>query len=256
MAWNLRDDEVRATITSGVAPPADPETMLADDTWANIFSMWCTDMGHGTGDYTASAIFALWRDLTYRTEWETVKANYLDEGGAYALEWPDNVRLRFDQLANGMSDDPAGAFGEMWAAALEKLEPYMEAFRGDINDLQSETASEPVATGIAWEDIDRDLVDSINQVTLKELPDAEGLNSFLQYWQLGDLVLLGDNHPAQYLAYVKAHGGGEGQIYMNSKGGFASRGEIIVQGYGSHYEHSDDFKAAIRRFSQKKLNMQ
>lgn len=255
MGWNLQDQDVLNTITSGLAPPGDIESLLADDSWANIFSMWATDMGYGGGDYTASTLFALWRDYRYGTDWQTVKATYVDAGGPSAMAWPDSVIQRFDRVVNGMEDDATGAMQELWAAAIEKFDPYVQAFLADINDLQSATPSEPTTVELTLADINRDVVDSINRETLKSIDAASGVDSFVQYWQLGDLVLLGDSHPAQYVAYVQSHGGGSGQIYMSSKGGFASRGELLVQGHGSYYEHSDDFKAAIRRFSQKKLKM-
>lgn len=253
MTWNLTDDDTLAALTSTVAPPGDLESLLGDEWWAGVLSMWSTDYGFVSGDYTPSHLFQLWTHVRYSQPWQQVEETFVDADGPMALPWPEGVKQRFARLANGMDDDPSGAMQDLWYVASEWFDGYLPFFFADIAEIQASAVSEPVAVGLTLDSIDRSMVDAINQAALKSLPDAEGVDSFLPYWQLGDLVLLGDDHPSQYLQYVQENGGGEGQIYMNSKGGFASRGELLVQGHGSHHEHSDDFKTAIRRFSQKKL---
>jgi hypothetical protein len=183
-----------------------------------------------------------------------VQATYVDGGGAAAMAWPASVTDRFARLAAGMEDDGSGALGELWGAAVEKFDDYVPLFLADVNELQSATPSQPTQVELTRSMIDQGIVDSINQAALKSLEGAGGAASFIQYVQVDDLVLIGDDHPPAYTEWVMGHAGGAGQTYMNSKGGLMSRGELLVQGYGSYHEHSDNFKAAIRRFSQKKLS--
>lgn len=251
MSWELQDDEVRKTITEGVAPPSRAEDLLENDSWAGIFSMWATDLGFKHGDYTASRIYEFWRDYRYGTDFATMREKYLAPGNPYGIEWPQNVLDRFERVDAGM-EDPAGALAEMRNAAIEKLEPYLSAFGDDIHAIQSTAASEPTGIELTRDRIDQSLVDSINQDALKNAPAAEGLDSFVEFWMRGDLLLIGENHPGAYLDFVK-NGGVRGRLYMNSKGGAFSRGEILVQGISS--SEYDAFKTAIRRFSQKKVTL-
>lgn len=250
MSWDLHDEDVRRTLTEGLAPPSNVNDLFADDMWANVFSLWATDLGFQRGDYTASHLFDLWKDHRSNVGYETIRDKYVAPGNPYDLQWPPAVTDRFERTDAGM-DDQSGTLAELWNAAVERLDPYQGTFRRDIEEIQSSAASEPVPMALTRDRIDQQVVDSINQSALKSLPEAGGMDSFVEFWMKGDLLLIGEDHPAGYLAFAR-DGGTQGQIYMNAKGGVFSRGELLVQGVGGG--NQDSFKEALRRFSQKKVS--
>lgn len=250
MSWDLTDDELRKGVTATVAPPSTVDDLLGDDMWANVFSVWATDLGFQRGDYTASHLFELWTDQRHHAGYDAIRDKYVASGNAYGLDWPSSVVDRFERVDAGM-DDQSAALAELGGATVEKLDPYVTAFQADIREIQSSEGSDPQAVGLTRDRIDQAVVDKVNQAALKSLPEAGGVDSFVQFWINRDLLLIGDEHPAAYLDFAK-NGGQHGQMYMNAKGGAFSRGTLIVQGISS--TNQDAVKAAVRRFSQKKLD--
>jgi hypothetical protein len=260
MVWNLKDDEMRDAITAATAPPRDPEAIFANDFWANAYSVWSTDRGFATGDYAASLLHRVWIDLTHGASGESIRSEYVDPASPSALPWPSSARDRFERVAAGMEDDYSGALGETRAATIEMLGPPVDAFLADVGALQAERASEPTRVELTRDRIDMGVIDATNQAALKSLPEAEGSDSFATFVLAGDVVLIGDDHPSPYYAYVEAKGATKGQIYMNKKGSAFSAGELraalvsnlpISQEAGRSAE--DALEEAIGRVSKKKV---
>lgn len=95
-----------------------------------------------------------------------------------------------------------------------------------------------------------EIVDSINQVALKDLPVGFSLN----FWQIQDLVVLQgpmSDEAQPYLKWAREHAdsGRAGMITMKEKGGAFSAGSISVSGATDR----EAFKAAIARVSKKKV---
>lgn len=230
MVWELKDEELLDRVAATTAPPSSVETLLGDELWSNAFSMWATDLGFQRGDYKASHLHHLWADLSYGTPGETIRAQYVDENGPTALPWQTSVVERFERVANGMDSDFSGALTELRHATIEALEPYVSQFRDDILGIQSQHVSEPTPVPVKMTRPDMSTVDSINQATLKDLPEfgKDRESSTVKFYANGSAVLIGDNHPASYYEYLKATGHTIGTVRMMKRGGAFSPGRVEV----------------------------
>lgn len=251
MTWDLKDEDMRASIISAVAPPSVLTDLLANDMWASTFSVWATEQGWAKGVYEPSRLFELWRDYRGGTAWETVRDKYVVDGNPMSLEWPSAVKDAFGRAATGESE-PRAALAQLWGYSAERLERYVTEFLADIKEIQSSAASEPTVVAFSREGIDQAMVDRVNGANVKDLQPKQLVNG----WLKGDLLLLGEGHPASYLAYAK-DGGVEVQVWMWDKGGAFGRGELRWTSVtGNTLIDSDQLAgigAAVARFSQKKL---
>jgi len=230
MAWQLTDDDWLARIAAETAPPRDVPSVLSSELWANAFSMWATDQGYTTGDYTASALYRTWVDVRYGTAGETVYAQHLDPASGTPVAWPASVLERFARVANGMDSDYSGALAEAQHALEEMLQPYVDQFCADVLEIQSRNVSEPTPTATKP---DVGVVDGINQTVLKELPEfrsekANLIESQVRFYATPDLVLIGDSHPASYYDYLTARGYTIGTVTMMRRGSGFSPGRVEV----------------------------
>jgi hypothetical protein len=102
--------------------------------------------------------------------------------------------------------------------------------------------------------IDTAKVATINQQVmkaLKEPPDSKSKGDSVDFWQAGEYVLLGDTHDPRYYKLLQQEANYcKGSLTMAEKGGAFGPGKIEV--FGSR--DPDDFKAAIRDFSKKKIS--
>jgi hypothetical protein len=230
MGWKLKDDELLDRVAAATAPPGDLETLLADELWSNVFSIWATDLGFEGGDYNASRLHHLWADLSYGTAPDTIRAQYVDPGGASALPWPASVLERFERADNGMDSDYNGAVTELRHATIEALEPYASKFRDDIKGVQSEHLSQPTLVDVKLTQPDMGLVDRVNQATLKDLPEynSDHTGATVKWFANSQVVLIGDNHPASYYQYLKATGHTEGWLMMMKRGSAFKPGRVEV----------------------------
>lgn len=230
MVWELKDEDLLGRVAATTAPPSSVDTLLGDELWSNVFSMWATDLGYQRGDYKASLLHHLWADLNYGTPGETIRAQYVDPNGPSALPWQTSVQERFERVANGMDSDFGGALAELRNATIEALEPYVSQFRGDILELQSQHVSEPTPVPVKMIRPDMSTVDSINQTTLKDLPEFSKNQggSTVKFYANSSAVLIGDNHPASYYEYLKATGHTIGTVRMMKRGGAFSPGRVEV----------------------------
>ena len=247
MTWNLTDDDVRKSITDTVAPPSEPADLFADDMWGDIFSRWATDNGFSNGNYDGSHFFDLWRDFHYGTGYEAMRDKYVADGNEYQLEWPYAVNDRFDRADAGM-DDQAATLTELWNAAVEKFEPCLTEFFNDINEIQSEAASDPVVQPMK---IDYDMIDRVNGANVKALKEGQYVMGYL--WNT--LLVLGDGHPDSLMDYVKS-GGVKVRVYMHKKAGPFGPGELrwaSVMDRPVPYDETEGIYEAVARFSEKKL---
>lgn len=232
MAWDLKDDDLLKRIADTTAPPSDLPTILSEELWANAFSMWATDLGYQRGDYAASNLQRVWRDLEYNTSGETIYNQYVDPAGGSGIQWPPSVPERFERVANGMDSDYSGALAETRAATTEMLERYVPLFRDDIHEIQSMNVSEPTPVTINLPKIDMAMVDRINQAALKDLPEFKSTQNLpasqVKFYANTGAVLIGDNHAASYYEYMDAVGHTFGTITMMKRGGAFGPGRLEV----------------------------
>jgi hypothetical protein len=230
MEWDLKDEDLLSRIAATSAPPSDLQAILSDELWANAFSMWATDLGFNQGDYNVGNLYHVWRDLSYGAPGETVYAQYVDPSGPSALQWPSNVVERFERVANGMDSDYSGALAELRYATIETLEPYASQFRDDIHSLQSQHVSEPTLVDVKLSPPDLGMVDGINQMELKDLPEfgKDAAGSKVKVYANTEVVLIGDNHPGSAYEYLNATGHTVGTIVMMKRGGAFSAGRVEV----------------------------
>ena len=233
MAWDLTDQEWLTRIAAETAPPADVETLLSDELWANAFSMWASDLGFTHGDYRASALHRAWVDLAYGTSGETVYEQHIGPPSGTSVQWPEGLLERFARAANGMDGDYSGALDETRRVVTEMLEAYVSLFGADVHALQSANVSEPTPVATKFIKPDVGAVDRINQAVLKDLPEfrSEKANledSRVRFYATSDLVLIGDSHPASYYDYLTAVGYTIGTITMMRRGSGFNPGRVEV----------------------------
>ncbi|HET6915616.1 MAG TPA: hypothetical protein VFH56_05950 [Acidimicrobiales bacterium] len=233
MAWDLKDDDLLKRIADTTAPPSDLRTILSEELWANAFSMWATDLGYQRGDYGASNLQRVWRDLEYNTSGEQIYNQYVDPAGGSGIQWPSSVPERFERVANGMDSDYSGALAETRAATTEMLERYVTPFRDDIHEIQSANVSEPTPVAVNLTKPDMSVVDRINQAELKDLPEmrSSGANlseAQVKFYANTAAVLIGDNHAASYYEYMDTVGHTFGTVTMIKRGGAFGPGKVEV----------------------------
>lgn len=258
MAWELKDEELLSRMTATTAPPGDPQAILSDELWANAFSMWATDLGFNQGDYRASNLHQLWRDLSYGTPGETVYLQYVEPSGQSALQWSSNVVERFERVANGIDSDYSGALTELQHATLEALEPYASQFCHDVHSVQSQHVSDPTPVDVKLAPPDLGTVDRINQMELKDMPEfnKDPAGGTVRFYANTEVVLIGDNHPGSAYEYLNATGHTIGTVMMMKRGGAFSPGRVEVglleiinpggQSYGDRPPPSqDDIRRAV-----------
>jgi hypothetical protein len=258
MAWELQDEEWLARIAAETAPPEDVQSVLSAELWANAFSMWATDFGYATGDYTAGTLHRVWVDLDYGTAGETVFAQYIDPLSGTMIQWPASLVDRFARVANGMDSDYSGALGETRRVASEMLQPYVARFCADVHELQSHNVSEPTHAATKP---DMGVVDGINQAVLKDLPEyrsdkANLTESQVRFYASPDVVLVGDSHPASYYDYLTGVGYTIGTITMMRRGSGFNPGRVevgileVIRAGGDSYGNlvppdQDDIRKAV-----------
>ena len=232
MAWDLKDDDLLKRIAERTEPPSDLRAILSDEVWANAFSMWATDLGYQRGDYAASNLHRVWRDLEYNTPGETIYNQYVDPSSGSGIQWPTSVLDRFERVSNGMDSDYSGALAETRAATTEMLERYVTPFRDDIQAVQSEHVSEPTPVAINLTKPDMGTIDRVNQMALKDLPEFRNSQNLpasqVKWYATSETVLIGDNHPASYYEYLDATGHHVGTITMMKRGGAFGAGRVEV----------------------------
>jgi hypothetical protein len=93
--------------------------------------------------------------------------------------------------------------------------------------------------------LDPSRITELNTVTLKAAQPGEEI----EFWQAGDLVLLGRRHPDSVINELVNRGAFTGTVVVTRRGSGLDPGEIVV--WGSHDEKG--FKKAIRKISNKQV---
>jgi hypothetical protein len=189
----------------------------------------------------------MWKDVRYGTPWRDIRDKYVVSGNPCGLDWPGIVTDRFDKLDAG-EDDSTSTLTELMSVADLEIDPYLRTFLADILEIQTTGASDAESEALTRARIDMAAVDSVNEVTQKNLLEGDDVDFLI----LGDLLLIGYNHNKAYIEYAKAQGAEKGNLVMTEKGDgtIFHRGEVTVKISSGNF---DNVKAGIKRFSKKKV---
>jgi hypothetical protein len=235
--WENLDAQSRAFIETAEAPKDDVWWITADPNWGVLFSNWL-----GASGYAQEAAIGAFLVQGVNADCETLWGRYGDAGSG-VVDWASHtpeVHAKL-QAAEQSGDFSPGLLGEWTYAAVDVVTPYVVPFIDEVNRIRG--GSEAT---FSYDDIDWGFVQQLNQYLLKNL-DAGGS---MQYLQLGQAVLFdGEGTPPTYRQAMIDAGASEGQVYVDARGGLASRGKISV----TRSPDEAAFKAAIREFSNKQI---
>ena len=223
------------------SPPGDVQSALADPGWAEAIAAWIID------DYylqIQDPDLDNWGMFIQRWHQGTSLADLYAEFGQrdarHEVEWDIRLQSLFLTTVNGL-DPEDETRQQLWDAVVARIEPHYPVFVEDVASVA--TVSEPQEV-VQTPSIDWDYIDQLNEINLKNA--AAGVQ--LDFVQRGEVVLIGSGWPDYYTNW--AQGGGQwGNITVQSRGGFASTGEIEVTGA----QDQAAFKETLRRFSKKKV---
>jgi hypothetical protein len=268
MTWTVDTTELDLISQAG-EPPQDPNLMLQDQKWSAIFHLWAKNKV-AAGDQQPMCLYQLESCLVQTLTLDEYYPLFFDDGAQYPIQMPVGLKIKAKMVVEDRSDDSEDTVKkELKDNVVEQLWRYYGDFFKDVKAKQQEAVSkvddaapsvpQPVKTTVSTPKvvpltrarIDQVVVDKTNEVALKDLqPDSQPI-TFLMF---DDLLLIGDNHPEAYVEFAKKNGGNKGRLAMKSKGGAFSTGEILVQRVSGVDEAK--LKAAIKRFSQKKVTFQ
>jgi hypothetical protein len=253
MAWTVTDVATVVSLREAGEPPTDLGTFFADPTWYWAWQLWAGEQAQDGDDvpWNAGAFLAA---LASGDAVADTAATFVGDGAPNRVQLPVGLEIRVDRLLRGEPDEDADALRDsVWDAVSNTVFGYLGAFVADLREVQANTQLEAQqdveGSGITRDHVVESEVDERNQYFLKDLDEGTSIG----FCQSGDLVLIGQGHHPLYYAWVRSQPDAtEGSITMEEKGSGFSTGSISVTGYGD----PDAFKAAIRRFSKKKIDFQ
>jgi hypothetical protein len=241
MPWNA--DQESLQFLAGAGQPPDIASIMGDPMWAQTFYRWADDHSLQVQDIDLQSYAEF---VAFSHQGWTITQLYerfgARDGFSRIDRWGAELLSDFGFAAHD-GQDTVNAMPRLWENATEYLAQYRDAFAADV-DANVGVSDPTMADHIDPNDFDQSVIDGVNEYNLKNL-DEGGVISF---FQARDLVLIGDGFPMEYVRYA-ANAGTGGTITMESRGSFGSTGEILVEGSSD----PDSFKAAVRRFSKKKI---
>lgn len=119
----------------------------------------------------------------------------------------------------------------------------------DHGQASTQPAEDESWRNVTHDDIDMAAVDAMNASELKQLNEGQATN----YYQAGDVVLIGDWHQPEWITWVKHQDAFcKGWIYVTAKGSTFDPGTLTIQ----NSLHQAEFKAAMKRISKKHVRFE
>lgn len=222
--------------------PNSIDRVMQDGNWQAIFIRWLDDTATTNSDYIFSCNVAkFWSQLDNGMSFDNMRELYCEPMSSEYIEFPADARKMFDEVIDGLYDD-----GEARSSLRAYCSQWLEVIYPYFTDFLRQNQWAPQAATLTRDRIDDAVVDNVNQATLKGMREP---GQAADFWQTGDLVLIGGGHAASYYQFVTDSGGVQGQIEIVSRGSAFSSGEIRVTGCTDQAR----FKQAVRRFSDKKI---